>query len=67
MALENLRTASARHKAAYNRRACDRQLKTEDKVLVLLPRSNNMLLLQWNGPLVVTYEMGPLDYRMDIN
>lgn len=69
MAHENLKIASARYKKAYNRRARDRQLKAGDKVLVLLPTSNNKLLMQWKGPFVVTSKMGPLplDYRIDIN
>lgn len=67
MAHENLKTDSTRYKKAYNRRAHDRQLKAREKFLVLLPTSNNKLLMQWKGPFVVTSNMGPMDYRYDIN
>ena len=67
MAHENLKAASARYKKAYNRKARDRQLKVGDKALVLLPTSNNRLLMQWKGPFVVTSKTGPLDYKIDIN
>ena len=46
MAKENLKTSSARYKKHYNSKARDRQLKAGDKVLVLLPTSNNKLLMQ---------------------
>lgn len=67
LAHENLKTSSAKYKKAYNRKARDRQLKAGDKVLVLLPTSNNKLLMQWKGPFVVTSKMSSLDYRIDIN
>lgn len=66
MAQENLKTSSARYKKYYNSKARDRQLKAGDKVLVLLPTSNNKLLMQWKGPFVVTRKMSPLDYKVDV-
>ncbi|XP_041379582.1 uncharacterized protein LOC121392444 [Gigantopelta aegis] len=63
----NLRKASQRYRKYYNRRTRDRQLKVGDKALVLLPTSNNKLLMQWKGPFVITEKVGTLDYRVDIN
>ena len=66
MAQQNLKTSSARYKKYYNSKARDRQLKAGDKVLVLLPTSNNKLLMQWKGPFVVTRKMSPFDYKVDV-
>ena len=65
LARENLVKSSARYKVAYNKKARDRQLKSGDKVLILLPSSTNRMLMQWKGPYVITEKVGPLDYRVD--
>ena len=67
MTQENLRKSSARYKKAYNRKARDRKLNIGDKVLILLPTSNNKLLMQWKGPYVISAKVGELDYRVDVS
>lgn len=49
MTIENHKTFSARYKKAFNRKARHRLLKSVDKTLVLLPASNNDLVMQWKG------------------
>lgn len=45
LARENLAKSSARYKVAYNKKARDRQLKSGDKVLILLPLSTSRMLM----------------------
>lgn len=65
LARGNLAKSSARYRVAYNKKARDRQFKSGDKVLILLPLSTNRMLMQWKGPYVITEKVGPLDYCVD--
>lgn len=37
-----------------------------DKVLVLLPKDSNKLLMQWKGPFSVTKKINKVDYQNDM-
>src|SRR5678815_2387127 len=45
-----------------NKKSRNRKLEIGDKVLLLLPTSNNKLLLQWQGPLIVRDKVGAVSY-----
>ncbi|XP_033752174.1 uncharacterized protein LOC117335982 [Pecten maximus] len=66
LAKEQLRTAKISQRKYYNRKAKDRQLDVDDKVLILLPTKTNKLLMQWRGPYSVTAKKGPMDYEVDM-
>ena len=42
----------------------NRQLKVNDKALVLLPTDKNKLLMGWKGPYDVVEKLCPLDYQI---
>ena len=44
-----------------------RDLDIDQKVLVLLPTSNNKLLAEWKGPFKVLEKVSPVDYRIQMN
>jgi hypothetical protein len=48
-----------------NKKSRNRKLEIGDKVLLLLPTSNNKLLMQWQGPLIVRDKVGEYDYRVE--
>ncbi len=65
-AQENLGKAAKKQKIQYDRKAKHRDIKVGDRVLVLLPRKANKLLLQWKGPYAVVETMGHYDYRIEV-
>ena len=64
LARENLVRAKTNQKYYYNQKAKDRQFAVGDKVLLLMPTSNNKLLVQWKGPYIVTEVVNKQDYRI---
>ncbi|KAK3888208.1 hypothetical protein Pcinc_007739 [Petrolisthes cinctipes] len=62
IAQQNVKQSQVRYKTAYDRKARDRQFKVKDKVLLLLPTSNNKLLLQWQVPYEVVEKRNRMDY-----
>lgn len=44
-----------------------RDLEQGQKVLVLLPTSNNKLLAEWKGPYIVLEKVSPVDYKIQLN
>uniref|UniRef100_A0AAQ4NNT0 Integrase catalytic domain-containing protein n=1 Tax=Gasterosteus aculeatus aculeatus TaxID=481459 RepID=A0AAQ4NNT0_GASAC len=58
---ENLLQAQERQQRLYNRGAKLRQFTPGEKVLVLLPSSSSKLLAKWQGPFVVTRQVGWCD------
>ena len=50
IAHENLQKASRKQKFQYDKNARQRNMKVGEKVLILLPKKANKLLLQWRGP-----------------
>ena len=67
MAKENLERASRRYRTYFNRKAKDRNMSVGEKVLVLLPTSNNKLLLQWKGPYQIVEKFGKMDYKIHVD
>lgn len=67
LAHEQLSKAQERYKLNYDRQARDRVFHVGEKVLVMLPTSNNKLLLQWRGPYQVMERNGNVDYRISVN
>jgi len=55
-----------RQKQIKDRSAEDRQFKTGDKVLLLLPRKENKLEIAWRGPFVVLSRVGDVDYKLRV-
>ncbi len=64
LSMENLLQAQDRQSRLYNRGARLRQFTPGDKVLVLLPMSSSKLLAKWQGPFMVTWRVGELDYEV---
>jgi len=64
LAQDNLKVAQHRAKKYYDRRAKMRKLKVRDRVLVLRPKSNNKLLMQWKGPNKVDSVVRLNDYKI---
>ncbi len=64
LSMENLLQAQDRQSRLYNRGARLRQFMPGDKVLVLLPMSSSKLLAKWQGPFMVTWRVGELDYEV---
>ena len=55
------------YKAYYDRTAKPRKLKEDDEVLVLLPTSNNKLIMEWKGPYpVIGSKTNGVDYLVKI-
>ena len=57
---------SRKYKRHYDQKAGKRQLKVNDKSLVLLPTNKNKLFMGWKGPYDVEEKLSPLDYRIRI-
>ena len=64
LARGNLQRAQERQKVWYDRSARKRCFEAGDKVLLLLPSSENKLLAKWQGPYAVTRQMGPVTYEV---
>ncbi|XP_077936125.1 uncharacterized protein LOC144383152 [Gasterosteus aculeatus] len=64
MSRENLLRAQERQQRLYDRGARLRRFTPGEKVLVLLPTSNSKLLAKWQGPFVVTRQVGDVDYEV---
>ncbi|XP_061833118.2 uncharacterized protein [Nerophis lumbriciformis] len=61
---ENLLQAQERQQRLYNMGTQHRQFSPGEKVLALLPTSSSKLLVQWQGPFVVTRRVGDVDYEV---
>ena len=64
---EGLQKAQDNQKRYFDRKAIHRELKEEDKVLILLPTDENKLLMRWRGPYPVRARIGMNNYAVDIN
>nr|XP_043871756.1 uncharacterized protein LOC122760682 [Solea senegalensis] len=60
----NLSEAQKHQKTWYDQQARHREFQPGQKVLLLLPSSNNKLLAKWQGPYVITRKMGPVTYEV---
>lgn len=65
LAQEELRKAKLAQKKHLDRRARPRQLSAGDKVLLLLP-SDNKLILTWKGPFTILERRNDVDYVVDL-
>lgn len=66
LAHENLTRARKSQKQYYDQRSTKRQLEVGDRALILLPTTENKLLMQWKGPFKVTGKKGSHDYWLDL-
>ena len=66
IAHEYLQKASRKQKFQYDKNARQRNMKVGEKVLILLPKKANKLLLQWRGPYTVIARFGKYDYRVQV-
>ena len=64
---EGLQKAQDNQKRYFDRKAIHRELKEDDKVLILLPTDENKLLMHWRGPYPVRARTGMNNYAVDIN
>ena len=64
LAQEKLRKNQVRYKKNYNKKTKNRLFSKCDKVLVMLPTTNNKLLMQWKGPYQIIQKMGAHDYKI---
>ena len=62
----NLRQARRRIARNFNRKAKDRELEVGEKVMLLLPTSQNKLQIGWRGPYVVTEKISRTNYRISV-
>nr|XP_061833255.1 uncharacterized protein LOC133617337 [Nerophis lumbriciformis] len=61
---KNLLRAQEHQHHLYNRGTQLRQFSPGEKVLVLLPTSSSKLLAEWQGPFVVSRQVGDVDYEV---
>lgn len=67
LAREELSKAQGRYKLYYDKKAKQRVFPIGGQVLLLLPTSNDKLLMQWQGPYTVKERVGTMDYRIEKN
>ncbi|KAL4001114.1 caldesmon [Sarotherodon galilaeus] len=61
---DHMQKAQQKQKVWYDKHACERELKTGQKVLVLLPTGPSKLLAKWQGPYTVARKTGPVTYEV---
>ena len=61
-----LEKARKHQRKPYNKKTRNRQMKEEEKVLVLLPTKSNKLLMQWRGPYTIVQKIGQMEYKVDV-
>jgi hypothetical protein len=66
VARESLEESQQSYKHHYDKSSRPRSLKVGDKVLVLLPTSNNKMMLQCKGPYEVVEVVNKMDYRVKV-
>lgn len=65
-AQKNLLQSQAQQKEWYDKAARTRSFQPGDKVLLLLPTSENKLVAKWQGPYEVKRKVGPVTYEIEI-
>ena len=63
---KNEKFSKSREKTYYDRSARKRKFNVGEKVLLLLPTSNNKLLSEWRGPYEVVRRINDVDYLIRI-
>jgi len=66
MAHKELRMHQVIQKRQFDYRAIDRTFKHGDLILILLPTSDNNMLMQWRGPFKVLERVDGADYRIKV-
>ena len=66
MAHDELRRSQTRQKRHFDFRTKERTFKRGDQVLILLPTSDNKLLMQWKGPFEVMERIEGHDYLIKL-
>ena len=66
MAHDELRRSQVRQNRQFDYSAKERTFKRGDLVLILLPTSDNKLLMQWKGPFEVVERVEGHDYRVQL-
>ncbi|KAG1936368.1 gag-pol fusion protein [Pimephales promelas] len=66
LAQENIRRAQQTQKVWYDKRARERSFEPGQKVLLLLPTSENKLLAKWHGPYEVLRKTGRVTYEISM-
>ena len=64
---QNLQRAQKDQKTWYDRHARNREFKSGDEVLVLLPTSTSKLLAEWQGPYSIIKPVGKVTYEVDMH
>jgi hypothetical protein len=67
MTKETLEKSSLKYRTYCNKGARKRDMEEGEKVLVLLPTSNNKLLMQWRGLHEIVKKIGNAEYRINMN
>lgn len=62
---EHMEKSQERQKAYYDRHTRERQFEKGDRVLVLLPMTQNRLKLKWTGPYRVSRKISDVDYEVE--
>ena len=62
---ENVRIAPKKQEY-YDQRARQVELKSGDKVLLMLPSSTKKFVAQWQGPYRITKHVGRVNYEIEI-
>lgn len=63
-AQKNFLQSQAQQKEWYDKAARTRSFQPGDKVLLLLPTSENKLVAKWQGPYEVKWKVGPVTYEI---
>ena len=66
LAHEQLSRSQARQKRLYDYKTKERTFQQGDQVLILLPTSENKLLMQWKGPFEILERIEGHDYRIQL-
>ena len=67
LAHDALEKSQAKQKVHYDRRSKMRSLAVGQEVLIMLPTTENKLLMQWRGPYLIVGKVGQYDYRILVN
>ncbi len=64
LAHQNLKESQVKQKLWYDQKARSRSFQPGDKVILLLPTTENKLLAKWQGPYQVKRKLGPVTYEI---
>ena len=67
IAVQNADVSATRFKSYFDLKSQDRQFQKGDEVLLLLPDSNNKLLMAWHGPYPVVERRNKVDYVIGVD